>query len=288
MTGFASASFPHSPIELELRSVNHRFLDTKIRGPKELFSALPQLESEIKAALSKSISRGSLELRINLKSESDQDRKIIDTERAKTAYQEASQLSKALGIPGPTLSDLLRISSVFVEPTVPEISLEQIQKNVEIAIDALKEMRSVEGEKLRQILLQNLDCIEAHVKIIRQLRDEIRQKQKTKIQDKIASTLKEMELPALLETRIAQEAAVLLDRIDIEEELQRLSAHLSHFRAALQKGGACGKRLEFLLQELGREINTASNKIQDSSASTSAIEIKLLLEQLREQVLNVE
>jgi uncharacterized protein (TIGR00255 family) len=155
-------------------------------------------------------------------------------------------------------------------------------------------MRAHEGAALCTVLLDACRSLESTLEIIRARRKECATLLEQRNQERIRAVFEAHPLPvgvavqAVLESRVAQELGLLLDRTDIEEELTRFGGHLAHLRKTLQDGGPVGRKLEFLLQELGREINTLGNKAQDIPVSEQVLAVKVRLEQIREQVLNLE
>jgi uncharacterized protein (TIGR00255 family) len=162
------------------------------------------------------------------------------------------------------------------------------------ALDGLASMRKHEGTTLGKILTDAAQDLESKIKLLREKRAKVAGRYPERIREKVKGIFEMYPLPpesgiqAVLESRISQELAMLADRTDIEEELVRFQGHLDHLRKVLREGGQVGRKLDFVLQELGREINTLGNKAQDFAMSEEVVAVKVKLEQLREQVMNLE
>jgi uncharacterized protein (TIGR00255 family) len=150
-------------------------------------------------------------------------------------------------------------------------------------LDSLASSREREGEKLAKMILTRLDLIEAELAKTRTILPELMAAQRTRITNRIAELNIETD-----ESRLEQELVHLAQKADVDEELDRLDAHIDEVRRVLKKGGACGRRLDFLMQELNREANTLSSKSQSSNTTMAAVELKVLIEQMREQIQNIE
>lgn len=298
MTGFSSVEgmVANTQVRLEIKTLNHRFLDLKIRLPRDYS---PSLEMSLRTLLQSEYARGSVEFRIEKVSSNTQSTLKIEPNLALAAhyYESLLRLQKTLG-----LADSIRTIDIA---TLPEViskesteapsetlwgELEPIAKK---AILQLKQMRAHEGANLARALSATLLELEQVLTGLRNRREEVKEAYLNKLQEKIAQVFEahpvsEPSVKSVLETRIAQELALLLDKTDIEEELTRFKGHLDHFNKILQDGGAVGRKLDFVLQELNREINTLGNKAQDFSMSEEVVKVKVRLEQLREQVMNLE
>jgi len=300
MTGFASRIFTHGDetYKMELKSLNHRFLDLKVRIPRDLAS----FEAPVKAALEAGIKRGSIDLWIERQSGVKNDIGFrVDEERARSAHASLESLRGHLGLQEPvTLRDVISFPEVVVragaEERDPVQSAELESKLLSelgrLILD-LTEMRKSEGGRLQEALLLILAGFrDSHSKFLG-LRDDIRNRAREKVRKRIEQCFEaypttDDRLRALMETRIAQEISTVLDRLDVEEELTRFKGHIDAIETLLQNGGAVGKKLDFLFQELNREINTLGNKSQDLGVSGEVIELKTRIEQMREQSLNLE
>jgi uncharacterized protein (TIGR00255 family) len=287
MTGFGSADsiVGSSRIAVEIRSVNHRFFSPSIKTP----SGLARLEGDIRELLRQRIARGHVTASVRIGTEGEAGPKI-DAARIAAYAEQLAAIQQQLGAAGPvSLDALLRLPQVVTTEDVPVTAdrPEDILAVVRQAADAMDEMRSAEGRKLTAIILDRLAVIESAMarvaarapKRIIEQRDRLR---------KAVAALMDGALPD--EPRIAQEIAILADRLDVEEEVARFATHISAFRATLQTPppDGVGKRLGFLLQELLREANTTGSKASDGAIVTEVLAIKEDLERIREQVENLE
>lgn len=297
MTGFASVEceLPHGSFRVELRSVNHRALDLQIRIPR----AFQVLDSELKGYLTKRIGRGSVEFRIENREAANhrQPQRLPSPTILAPLMTEIQDLNAALGFTHKlTFHEAIRMLSQF--GTLPSAAegdkieapkFETLLPTIDRVLEAFLASRLREGTHLVSLLNANLALLRKRTEALLALRQVRDQGLARRVQDKVEAVLKHAVEQAWLESRIAQELALIADRADIEEELGRIDHHLSTFEAALRadQTAPIGRKLEFVLQELNREYTTLSNKAQDAKLQTEAVECKLLLEQLREQVLNL-
>ncbi len=300
MTGFGSAegTIAGQKFRAEAKSVNHRFLDLKLRLPREFQAA----ESAVKALVQSRFSRGAIELKVERIAETadagaSRVDLALDTELAKRYLEKIRELGSKLGVAGDiSLRDLAAFPDVLTRSS-GEISAEQTWKELEPlvvrALDSLLEMRKHEGATLGKILSEAASELETTIASLREKRKAVAGKYPERIREKIRAIFESYPLPegniqAVLESRISQELALIADRTDIEEELVRFHGHIGHLRKILAEGGQAGRKLDFVIQELGREINTLGNKAQDYVMSEEVVASKVRLEQLREQVMNLE
>lgn len=284
MTGFASAQrdMVGGTLVVELRSVNHRYLELHLRLDDTLRGFEPQLRESISARLG----RGKVECRVGLLASSGES---IKAELNPAALEHLAQLSTTVQKYFPqgqplTVADILRWPGVLATDEVSAEALgEDVMAALEQAIEDLTASRAREGEKLAAVILDRAAQMEALVAKTRPLLPAILQAH----QEKLAARLHEA-LQAADDSRIHQELALYAQKIDVDEELERLTAHLQEVRRVLRSGGAIGKRLDFLMQELNREANTLGSKSVSSETSQASMELKVLIEQIREQVQNIE
>jgi uncharacterized protein (TIGR00255 family) len=307
MTGFASLEQEAGGqrYRVEVRSVNARFLDLKFRMPKDLQS----LEPTLRTWVTQRVSRGTVDIKIEKISDLSAAGDGIPGETLPLSFLEPQarvlktrleNLREQLGLAQAplTLRDLLEFRELFVSRSAPEASSEETLRALEpIVIQALGEiekMRAHEGANLARVLLGGVTELESALQRIKARRSEWIEKAQTRNRERIQNLFESFPLPAgltgadaVLESRLAQELALLLDRTDIAEEIDRAQGHFEHFRKTLEQGGPVGKKLEFLLQEMHREVNTLGNKAQDLGISEEIVQAKVRLEQLREQILNL-
>jgi len=293
MTGFGrgEAVFSGYRFAAEIKSVNHRFLNLNVRMPR----AFAHLESRVTALCSSRCERGHLHVAIEIERAGEDgasgprlNRKVLDR------YLEIVSDLADLGADGRAIStgSLLALPGV-IEWEAEEISMAEeafVQGSaaaVGMALDALVESRSTEGRSLLADFRARLDAIESSRRRIEELSPLREERERERLREKVRSLLED---PAEeLERRIEQEIVLLADRVDLSEELTRMRAHLDHFAAELEAdAGSIGRKLTFLLQELGREANTIGSKASDPEIQKAAIEIKSELEKMREQAENVE
>jgi uncharacterized protein (TIGR00255 family) len=284
MTGFASASAERPGISLavELRSVNHRYLDVTVKLAEELRMLEPALRDRLSAAQK----RGKVECRVSLARTAGASESIaINAERVRQLAGVAAGVAKAIpGTPPLTTADILRWPGVIVDATIaPEALAELVDALVDQALRELTSARAREGAKLRAVLEARCTDIEAQVARVAPRIPALH----AAFLEKLGGRLREAGLDPN-EERLKQEFALFATRIDVAEEVARLSTHVAEMRRVLAHGGIVGKRLDFLAQELHREANTLGSKSVDAELSQISLELKVLIEQMREQVQNLE
>ncbi len=284
MTGYATASreLPWGAVSVELRSVNHRYLDVSFRVPDEL----RQAEQALRETISGAMTRGKIECRVSyaLRSSSEGGTEL-DTRllaqvlelnaRARAALPEARPLGVA---------DILRWPGMLGADDLPADELRATAG--ELLREALREFtaaRAREGAKLAAVILERATEMRSRIAIVQPRIPAII----AAFQEKLNVRLKEA-LVSADDERVRQEIALFINKIDVDEELSRLATHLDELQRILGKGGASGKRLDFLMQELNREANTLGSKSADIEVTRVAMDLKLLIEQMREQIQNIE
>ncbi|MDE2003118.1 MAG: YicC family protein [Betaproteobacteria bacterium] len=284
MTGFAAAAAELSGISLavELRSVNHRFLDVTVKLPEELRMLEPQLRERLAAAQK----RGKLECRVALARTPGAVGGItVDAARVRQLAAAATEIARAIpGAPPLSTGDVLRWPGVMIEASLSAGALaERVYALVDHALAELTAARAREGAKLREVLEASCADIDREVARVAPRIPVLH----AAFVDRLGARLREAGLDPN-EDRLKQELALFATRIDIAEELARLSTHVAEFRRVLAQGGSTGKRLDFLAQELHREANTLGSKSVDAELSQVSLELKVAIEQMREQVQNLE
>ena len=266
----------------EIRSVNHRYLETSVRLP-ESFRAL---ENAVREAVRKRLTRGKVECALRFQSEAKISSDLhLNTKLIQQLVQANIEIEQ---ITGTSISlnnmEVLRWPGVIEEQDFDKTSIEkQALSLFSAALDDLVATRAREGAELQGFIQQRIDSVRKIVVSIRNKMPEILARQKQNILDRLADLQAELE-PARLE----QEVSLLTQKADIEEELDRLDSHLNEVERALGAKGQKGRRLDFLMQELNREANTLSSKSIVVETSLNAVELKVLIEQMREQIQNVE
>jgi len=289
MTGYAMVSreMPHGALHLELKSVNSRFLDLMFRLGDEVRA----LEPMLREIIAEKVTRGKVEVRLSYGRESGgaPNRAGRPLNLNLATVERLAEAAAAVKRLVPEALDL-RVMEVLHWPGVLDdtaVSAEEMREVVAaMSREALAEFtasRAREGEKLKDMLLARVAGIEEWVKKIEPLMPQI----VADYHARLAARLRDV-LGAGDDERVRQEVAMFGIKIDVAEELSRLGAHLSEVRRVLGKGGAAGKRLDFLMQELNREANTLGSKSVSTEVSGAAMEMKILIEQMREQVQNLE
>ena len=284
MTGFASASaaLPGISLAVELRSVNHRYLDVTIKLPEELRMLEPALRERLAAAQK----RGKVECRVSLaRTVGAAGTMAINTERVQQLASAAADVARAIpDTPPLSTADILRWPGVMIDATISqEMLAEEVDGLVLQALQELTSARAREGAKLRAVL--EARCADVETQVARTA-PRIPALHAAYL-DKLGARLKDAGLDAN-DDRLKQELAFFATKIDVAEEVARLSTHVGEMRRVLAQGGTVGKRLDFLAQELHREANTLGSKSVDAELSQVSLELKVLIEQMREQVQNLE
>ncbi|HWU77480.1 MAG TPA: YicC/YloC family endoribonuclease [Rhodanobacter sp.] len=282
MTAYASAETtgPAGTLSCELRTVNHRYLELSPRLPDDLRAFEPQLRERVAAKLS----RGKLDLTV--RRNSDARGESLQVNHALLTRLSELNLDMVALFPGMQvqLTELLRFPGVMQQAAIdPETQQAALFDVLDRALDALTATREREGEKLATILRERLDAIEKVVADVRGWMPEIRAALRTRLESRLAD-LKQPVEPGRLE----QELVLQITRTDVDEELDRLSTHIGETRRVLGLKEPVGRRLDFLMQEFNREANTLGSKSVDARSTNAAVELKVLIEQMREQVQNIE
>ncbi len=284
MTAFARSERQHNgwAITWELRSVNHRYLEIALRLPESLRVLEPIMRERIGTLISRGKVEGMLKLQSGAAGSS-----TVSLNRPLVAglLKVAVELEELLG-PGAglDLGDVLRWPGVVNEL---ELDLETIQTTVMTCLDAalleLVATRRREGERIADTILQRCAAMQTQVDGVRVRRPEVLARQR----EKLLARLQELPLEPDI-NRLEQELAIVAQRLDVEEELDRLDAHLAEIAAVLRRPEPVGRRLDFLMQELNREANTLASKAADTDTTRAAVDLKVTIEQIREQVQNIE
>ena len=309
MTGFGVANQPltidgktMASINVECRSVNGRFMDLTIRSPEEARA----VEGAIRELVGKKLNRGKVEFRIHIHREQAQSANTnnVQSEVEKRFNPQAlaelsamakiasTQISNATPL---SVADILRWPGILLEEEIGATELnEAIMATVGQAIDVLLTSRQAEGAALTQVILDRVKAMEAIVNKVEPIVPQAAKLYQEKLTEKLTALLDGLDAQGRtiskdeIADRIRQEVVIYGTRIDVAEEIARLRTHFQAVRSALAKGGPVGKRLDFLMQELQRESNTLGSKSVTQETSDASMELKLLVEQIREQVQNLE
>lgn len=282
MTAFArEATQDPAALIVELRSVNHRYLDCHFKLPEKLRA----LEPRIREVLGKNLKRGKIDCQLRILSDDQPQSLNVDQERLTAVLKAVSEVSQnSSQLRQPDALQILQFPGVCDggggdEAALHAAAMALFQK----ALRSLQENRIREGQQLEEFLQRRLTGIADEVAKVREELPALRERQQARLRQR----LEELEQP-VDEGRLEQELVIMLQKTDVDEELDRLEAHISEMRRVFEQGGPCGRRLDFLLQELNREANTLSSKSIASSTTQNAVELKVLIEQMREQVQNIE
>lgn len=289
MTSFGRAQSEEgkdSYFSIEMKSVNHRYLDINIRMPRIILA----LEEKIRNIISKRLNRGKVDVFINYKNYGNNVGKAnLNMQLAKDYYDCLKQIQMELSI----IDD---ISTTQIAKFPDVINLEEPEENldnifneisplIESALNLMEEMRSREGEKLKEDILSKIQIIDIYVEEIEKVADSIPKNYKKKLEERLSELLSGVDID---ESRIALEVAILSDKAAVDEEITRLRSHLSQMKSTLDIDEPIGRKLDFVIQEMNREANTIASKSTDIDITNKVIEVKNTIEKIREQVQNIE
>lgn len=284
MTGFARESLesPLGTLTWELRAVNHRYLDVQFRLPDELRPS----EQAFRQQVSDRLRRGKVECTFNFRRAFDQARELqIDVDLAGLLRHRLDEIAALLpNAAAIDPMDVLRWPGVVRQPEVDAEPLAiEASQLLGKAIDAMASMRASEGERIHAMIESRCADIDAIAKSVRARMPEVLEAARLKQRERVEKLDVEAD-PARLEV----ELALVASKIDIDEELDRLDSHIVEIRTTLDTDDAIGRRLDFLMQELNREANTLGSKSADTETTKAAVDLKVLIEQMREQIQNIE
>jgi uncharacterized protein (TIGR00255 family) len=282
MTAYANAeaTTPQGWLSCEVRAVNHRYLETGVRLPDELRTLEPQVRERIAARLS----RGKVDATLRYRAPAAAGDLALDERTLAQLAQLAGSLQSRFPLLSTDVAGLLAWPGLLVKPELDQEGLANAARALlERTLDEFIAGREREGAKLAAALRERLDGIEGVVAEVRAILPEIRAALRAKLEARLAELQQSAE-PGRLE----QELVLQLSRIDVDEELDRLAAHVAEARRVLALSEPVGRRLDFLMQEFNREANTLGSKSVDQRSTRAAVELKVLIEQLREQVQNLE
>ena len=287
MTGYGRGNISKNEREyqIEIKSVNHRYLDISAKMPRQL----SYLEDAIKKEIASKVKRGKIDVFITFNNNSLEGRTIkINTELAHAYIEELKRLSEKEKI----LSDI-QVTEISKYPDVLNIQNEQDddkikEELIEVLNDAIENfisMRQTEGSKISEDLLKRLDYIEVKVNEISKLSTGLIEEYVVKLEARIKEILKDQEID---KQRLAQEVVIYADKCSVEEEITRLNSHILQFKNLLNSEEAVGKKLDFIVQEMNRETNTIGSKANNLDITNRVIDLKTEIENIREQIQNIE
>ena len=289
MTGYGEAAGENArhAVSVTLKAVNHRFLDLQLRIGDELRAN----EAALRELLGRDLARGRVEARFDVRPRAERKADLqVHMGIVRAAHAAVHRLAEE-GLVEGTLGpgDLLRIPEAFrVELAAEEWDADDEELLLRVTREAVQQLvagREVEGASLAAVLEERIRLLEEVVGRLDGLRDGVREEIAASLRRRLSELLGNQ---ALDESRIAQEVALLADRSDVSEEIDRLRAHLEHFRTVTREAGPVGKRLDFLTQEVFRELNTLGAKCRNAEMTRAVLDAKVLCEQVREQIQNVE
>ena len=288
MTGFGRCEITENnrKFTVEMKSVNHRYLDINIKMPKKLNF----FESSIRTELKNYISRGKVDLFIAYEDYTENNASIrYNRELAAEYMKYLRQMQEDFGLEDDIrVSTLSRYPDVFTmeEQNVDEEKLwKELQKAIRGAAEGFVQTRIVEGEHLRDDLIEKLDGMLKLVDFIAERSPQIVQEYRQKLEDKVKDLLGDAQVD---ENRLLTEVTIFADKVCVDEELVRLRSHITTTKATLLEGGSIGRKLDFIAQEMNREANTILSKTNNMEISNRAIELKTEIEKVREQIQNIE
>jgi uncharacterized protein (TIGR00255 family) len=292
MTGFGSAAFTISGVsfEVEIRTVNHRHLDLRVKLPRQFSSR----EAEARARVPRYLGRGKVDLTVNLAAGASPASELeIDEHVARQYVDAARQLSRDLEVTGALdVTALIAMPGVtrFVEPGLEESELSQLLCDaIDRALSAVEAARLADGNAIRLDFETRLTRVADLIDRLDSRSDAVRAGARDRLRKRAGQL--QLETGLVDEARLHQEIVIAADRLDVSEEITRLRSHIEQFRSVLASAGPTqmvGRRLDFLLQELGREANTVGSKANDAPLAHDVVELKTELERIREQVQNCE
>ena len=283
MTAYARITAEHSwgSISCELKSVNHRFLEVGFRMPESLREA----ETTLRDMARKKLGRGKIDCSVQITFNHSDASSELDLETAREHIKIVESISAEITQPG-TISaiDIMKLPGVLKDSSIDikQLSKAGIQA-FDLALDQMLEGRAREGEKLANMIEQRLSGIEAQIAVVRKHLPEILKQQRNRLHEKLAELKDQLD-----EQRLEQEMVIISNRADVDEELDRLEAHVIEIRRVLGDQASIGRRLDFLMQELNREANTLGSKSISNITTQASVELKVLIEQMREQIQNIE
>ena len=288
MTGFGRCEVSENDrkFTVEMKSVNHRYLDVNIKMPKKLNF----FESAIRALLKDYIQRGKVDVFITYEDMTENNVSIkYNKDIAGEYLKYLREMAEEFG-----LDDDIRVSTLSRYPevlTMEEQTIDEegiwktLEKAIKGAAEGFVETRIKEGENLRIDLISKLDGMLSHVDFIQERSPQIIAEYKQKLEDKVKDLLADVKVD---ENRLLMEVTIFADKVCVDEEIVRLKSHIETTKATLQAGGSMGRKLDFIAQEMNREANTILSKANDLEISNRAIELKTEIEKVREQIQNIE
>ena len=280
MTGYGHSSIKKVGyhLNIEIRTVNSRYLDYKIRG----YDLSINIEKKIRELFDKYIKRGNVQIKINLDSNKTNNL-VFNKERFDSLIQVVKKVYVDYG-QRISLSDLINTSDILMNNDNLEIDESLIFENVKKALLEVDKMRSIEGEKIKKDILNRIINLQRLIKKVKEISDGFSEKKENQLRIKIKLLLQDKELD---ESRLIQEVSHISEKVDVTEEITRSKIHIDQLLLYFETNEPVGKKINFLLQEINREINTIGSKSPETLVTYNIVEIKSELEKIREQVQNI-
>ena len=281
MTGFGrgSSGSGRNKIDVEIRTVNSRFLEMKLRG----FNLDPALEQKVRSTLETSLQRGNVQVRFELNSGQDSQKLSFNRERFEILQEVIKKIHVNYG-QRMSMSDIISTNDLLTMDEPEELKPGIILKAVECALNQVNEMREKEGQQIQDDILKRVETLQVAIDAVGEISGRFSVERQTQMREKISELL---DGEALDETRLIQEVAFLSERADVTEEIVRCKSHFTQLSTYMSQEEPVGKRINFLIQEIGREVNTIGSKSPQTDVTNHVIEIKGELEKIREQVQNI-
>ena len=281
MTGFGRGSAGKGPnkIDVEIRTVNSRFLETKVRG----FNLDPILEIKVRNILERSLQRGNVQVRFELKLGQDSQKLSFNRKRFEILQDVIKKIHVDYG-QRMNLSDIISTNDLLSADEPENLKPGIILKAVELALNQVNEMREKEGHQIQKDILNRMELLQTRIDEVGEISGKFSLEKQAQMREKISELL---DGETLDEIRLIQEVAFLSERADVTEEIVRCKSHFTQLSSYMNQEEPVGKRINFLIQEIGREVNTIGSKSPQPAVTNHVIEIKGELEKIREQIQNI-
>lgn len=288
MTGFGRAKLEKNNriYSIEIKSVNHKYSDISIKLPR----SLNYLEDSIKKQISSKVARGKIDVFVTFENYSEQGKEVVINEELVKEYMEkfkllAEQNNLSMNIPVTEITKLPDVLTLKETEEEENTIQNELLECLEQAINNFVEMRTIEGNKIKEDLKARIDKVECDVQKISEYSTRLVQEYVVKLEERIKEILK---TDVVDQSRLAMEVVLFADKCSVEEELTRLKSHIEQFRTLINSEGTIGKKIDFLLQEMNRETNTMGSKSGSLDITNLVVNIKTELEDIREQIQNIE
>ena len=288
MTGFGRAKLEKSNriYSIEIKSVNHKYSDISIKLPR----SLNYLEDSIKKQISSKVARGKIDVFVTFENYSEQGKEVVINEELVKEYMEKFKLlaeknNLSMNIPVTEITKLPDVLTLKETEEEEDTIQNELLECLEQAINNFVEMRTIEGNKIKEDLKARIDKVECDVQKISEYSTRLVQEYVVKLEERIKEILK---TDVVDQSRLAMEVVLFADKCSVEEELTRLKSHIEQFRTLINSEGTIGKKIDFLLQEMNRETNTMGSKSGSLDITNLVVNIKTELEDIREQIQNIE